>query len=194
MLAQAGWTSKNGILTNTQGVQLAAEFLLLQPDFERIVLPYKASLEKLGIKASVRVIDSSQYQQRQNTFDFDIIVANFPQSESPGNEQRDFWGSDAAGKDGSRNVIGIKNPAVDKLTDRIIQAKDRQSPGGDTCPRPGAALERLCGAAVVHPRSNVWHFGTCTADRTNCRHAPVRSCGCGGGSSEAAKRLSDVRG
>jgi microcin C transport system substrate-binding protein len=125
LLAEAGWEAKGGVLTNAQGVQLSAEFLLVQPDFERIVLPYKAALEKLGVKASVRVVDTSQYQRRQDTFDFDIIIANFAQSESPGNEQRDFWGSDAAGKDGSRNVVGIKNPAVDKLIDKIILATDR---------------------------------------------------------------------
>ena len=126
LFAEAGWTPKNGVLTNAQGVELTAEFLLVQPDFERIVLPFKNALEKLGVKASVRIVDTSQYQRRHDTFDFDIVVASFPQSESPGNEQRDFWGSEAAGKEGSRNVIGIKNAAVDKLIDKIILAKDRE--------------------------------------------------------------------
>jgi microcin C transport system substrate-binding protein len=125
LLAEAGWQPKGGVLTNAQGVQLTAEFMLVQPDFERVVLPYKAALEKLGIKASLRIVDTSQYQRRRDTFDFDIIVASFGQSESPGNEQRDYWGSDAAGKEGSRNIIGIKNPAIDKLIDKIILAKDR---------------------------------------------------------------------
>jgi microcin C transport system substrate-binding protein len=125
LLAEAGWTPKNGVLTNAKGEELTAEFLLVQPDFERIVQPYKAALDKLGIKASLRIVDTSQYQRRHDTFDFDIIVASFPQSESPGNEQRDFWGSEAAGKEGSRNIIGIKNSAVDKLIDRIIMATDR---------------------------------------------------------------------
>jgi microcin C transport system substrate-binding protein len=124
--AEAGWTPKNGVLTNAQGDELSAEFLLVQPDFDRIVLPYKAVLEKLGIRASVRIVDTSQYQRREDSFDFDIIVAVFQQTESPGNEQRDYWGSEAADREGSRNVIGIKNPAVDKLIDRIILAKDRQ--------------------------------------------------------------------
>ena len=126
LLAEAGWAPKNGVLTNAKGEELTAEFLLVQPDFERIVQPYKAALDKLGIRASIRIVDTSQYQRRHDTFDFDIIVASFPQSESPGNEQRDFWGSEAAGKEGSRNVIGIKNPAIDKLIDRIIMAKDRE--------------------------------------------------------------------
>jgi microcin C transport system substrate-binding protein len=125
LLAEAGWTPRNGVLANAKGEELTAEFLLVQPDFERIVQPYKAALDKLGIKASIRIVDTSQFQRRHDTFDFDIIVASFPQSESPGNEQRDFWGSDAAGKEGSRNVIGVRNPAVDKLIDRIIMARDR---------------------------------------------------------------------
>jgi microcin C transport system substrate-binding protein len=126
LLAEAGWVPKGGVLTNAQGQELSAEFLLVQPDFERIVLPFKTALEKLGVKASVRIVDTSQFQRRQDTFDFDIIVASFPQSESPGNEQRDFWGSAAADKEGSRNVIGIKNPAVDRLIDDLILAKDRE--------------------------------------------------------------------
>jgi microcin C transport system substrate-binding protein len=125
LLAEAGWSPKSGVLTNAAGAELTAEFLLVQPDFERIVQPYKAALDKLGVKASIRIVDTSQYQRRHDSFDFDIMVASFPQSESPGNEQRDFWGSEAADKEGSRNVIGIKNPAVDKLIDKIILAKDR---------------------------------------------------------------------
>jgi microcin C transport system substrate-binding protein len=126
LLAEAGFHPKNGVLTNAAGVQLNAEFLLVQPDFERIVLPYVKELEKIGVKASVRTIDSQQYQRRRDQFDFDIIVQSFRQSLSPGNEQRDYWGTDAAGKEGSRNVIGIKNPAIDKLIDRLILAKDRE--------------------------------------------------------------------
>jgi microcin C transport system substrate-binding protein len=125
LFAEAGYQPKNGVLTNSAGEQLTAEFLLSQPDFERLVLPYIENLVKLGVKASVRTVDTSQYQRRVDTFDFDIIVQSFAQSLSPGNEQRDYWGSDAADKHGSRNVIGIKNPAVDKLIDKIILAKDR---------------------------------------------------------------------
>ena len=125
LLAEAGWVPKNGVLTNRQGVELTAEFLLVQPDFERLVLPYKTALEKLGIRTNVRIVDTSQYQRREDTFDFDIIISTFQQSESPGNEQRDFWGSEAADREGSRNVIGIKNPAVDTLISKVILAKDR---------------------------------------------------------------------
>jgi microcin C transport system substrate-binding protein len=125
LLAEAGWKAKDGILTNAAGTQLTAEFLLVQPDFERIVLPYKNILEKLGIKASVRTVDTSQYQRRRDTFDFDIMVSTFGQSHSPGNEQRDYWGSASAAKEGSRNLAGIKDPAIDVLIEKIVLAKDR---------------------------------------------------------------------
>ena len=71
------------------------------------------------------MVDSAQYTRRLDGFDYDIVVGNFPQSDSPGNEQRDFWGSEAADRQGSTNLIGVKNPAIDKLIDRIIFAKDR---------------------------------------------------------------------
>jgi microcin C transport system substrate-binding protein len=151
LFAEAGWTPKNGVLTNAQGSELNAEFLLVQPDFERIVLPFKTALEKLGVKASVRIIDTSAYQRRHDTFDYDIIVASFPQSESPGNEQREFWGTEAAGKEGSRNLVGIKNPAIDTLVDHIILAKDR-----DDLVAATHALDRvLLWNYYVVPQ---WHF------------------------------------
>ena len=88
-------------MRNDKGETLNAEFLLSSPEFERIVLPYVQDLQKLGIKASLRIVDSAQYQRREDAHDFDIIVDSFAQSDSPGNEQRDFWGSAAAGRDGS---------------------------------------------------------------------------------------------
>jgi microcin C transport system substrate-binding protein len=138
LLADAGWQVKNGVLTNAAGAQLTAEFLLVQPDFERVVLPYKNTLERLGIKASVRTVDTSQYQRRHDTFDFDIIVSSFPQSLSPGNEQRDFWGTPAASKEGSNNLIGIKDPAIDTLIEKIVLAKDRADLAATT-----RALDRI---------------------------------------------------
>ncbi|MGH6814863.1 MAG: extracellular solute-binding protein [Hyphomicrobiaceae bacterium] len=126
LFGAAGWTSKAGGLTDAKGEPFTVEFLLDDPNFERIVLPFKANLEKLGIKVTVRVVDSAQYRRREDTFDFDIVVDNFRQSESPGNEQRDFWGSAAADREGSRNTIGIKNPAIDKLIDNVVFAKNRE--------------------------------------------------------------------
>jgi len=125
LLAAAGYKLKDGVLTNAAGVQLTAEFLNRQPDFERIILPYMGQLQKLGIKTSLRTVDTSQFEGRARKFDYDIITATFRQSESPGNEQRNWWGSAAADQEGSSNVIGIKNPAIDKLIDKIILAKDR---------------------------------------------------------------------
>ncbi len=126
LLTEAGWKPRNGVLVDGQGREFAVEFLIVSPDFERVILPYKTALERLGVKASIRVVDSAQYQRREDSFDFDIIVDTFPQSLSPGNEQRDFWGTPAADREGSRNTAGIKNPAVDKLIERLIFAKDRE--------------------------------------------------------------------
>ncbi len=117
---------KANVLRNDKGERLDAEFLLELPEFQRIVLPYVQDLQKLGINASIRMVDSAQYKRREDAHDYDIITDNFAQSESPGNEQRDFWGSAAADRNGSRNTAGIKNPAVDKLIDKVVFAKDRE--------------------------------------------------------------------
>lgn len=117
---------KENVLRNAKGEPFEVEFLIDSPDFERIVIPYAQDLQKLGIKARARVVDSAQYKRRTDAHDYDIIVDNFAQSESPGNEQRDFWGSAAADKDGSNNTAGIKNPAVDKVIDKVVFAKDRE--------------------------------------------------------------------
>ncbi|HEV3242196.1 MAG TPA: extracellular solute-binding protein, partial [Methyloceanibacter sp.] len=127
LLKDAGYEVKDGVLVNTKtGQQLTVEFLLVSPLFERIVQPYIDNLQRLGIKATLRMVDSAQYTRRLNVFDYDIVVGNFAQSDSPGNEQRDFWGSEAAGREGSQNLIGIKDPAIDKLVDHVIFAKSRE--------------------------------------------------------------------
>ena len=126
LFAEAGYTVKNGVLTNAAGEQLTVEFLETSPDFERVVLPFKSNLEKLGVKATLRIVDSSQYQRRQTSFDFDIVTDQFPQSNSPGNEQRDFWASAAADKPGSYNTAGFRSAAVDKLIERLVFARDRE--------------------------------------------------------------------
>ncbi len=109
------------------GKPLEIEFLLQAGDlFERIIQPYAKSLERLGVKLSLRVVDAAQYQKRVEDFDFDMISSVFPQSLSPGNEQRDFWGSAAADSPGSRNEIGIKDPVIDKLVEELIAAPTRE--------------------------------------------------------------------
>jgi microcin C transport system substrate-binding protein len=92
---------------------------------ERLILFYKPALERLGVTVSVRTIDSAQYEQRLRTFDFDLTTKVWGESLSPGNEQREFWGSQSAKEPGSENICGIENPAVDVLIGRIIFAKDR---------------------------------------------------------------------
>jgi microcin C transport system substrate-binding protein len=127
LLKDAGYEVKDGVLVNTKtGQQLSVEFLLVSPLFERIVQPYIDNLQRLGIKATLRMVDSAQYTRRLNVFEYDIVVGNFAQSNSPGNEQRDFWGSEAAGREGSQNLIGINDPSIDKLVDHVIFAKSRE--------------------------------------------------------------------
>ena len=138
LLAEAGWKVGQGGLKNDKGERFEVEFLLDSPLFERIALPYQQQLELLGIGVRIKTIDSAQYERQTQTFDYDIIVGNWGQSLSPGNEQRDFWGSEAADRNGSRNFVGINNPAVDKLIDAVIFAKDR--PGLITACR---ALDRV---------------------------------------------------
>lgn len=130
LLREAGWrvAKETGVLTHKEtGEEMRVEFLLVSPSFERIVAHYRQSLEKLGVQVSVRVVDVSQYQNRLDKFDFDIVTGSFPQSLSPGNEQRDFWGSEAAERDGSRNIAGISDPVIDALIDKIIFAPDRKA-------------------------------------------------------------------
>jgi microcin C transport system substrate-binding protein len=107
------------------GEPYAVEFLSDDPSFERVFLFYQPSLERLGINVTVRTVDVSQYENRLRTWDFDIITATWGQTLSPGNEQRGYWGSQAADQPGSRNLIGIKNPAVDAMINEIIFAKSR---------------------------------------------------------------------
>jgi microcin C transport system substrate-binding protein len=125
LLKEAGWEIKNSRRVNAKGEVLSVELLSSSPNEERVFLPYKASLDRLGIVASVRTIDDVQYTNRTRSFDFDIATGLWPQSLSPGNEQREFWGSQSAAREGSRNLAGIADPGVDALIDKVIFAKDR---------------------------------------------------------------------
>jgi len=128
LLKQAGYKIEdNALISPKTGKPVIFEILLVSPAFERIVAPFAQNLKRLGIVANVRTVDQSQYINRIRSFDYDMIVGGAGQSESPGNEQRDYWSSDAADREGSRNTIGIKNPAVDALIDRIVDAPDRKS-------------------------------------------------------------------
>ena len=125
LLDEAGWKVENGKRTRN-GQALTFEILLYDPQFERITEPFIRNLEKIGVSATMRTVDSAQYQERIRKFDFDMINGGFGQSLSPGNEQRDFWGSAAADQPDSRNVIGIKDPVIDGLVDQLIAAPNRK--------------------------------------------------------------------
>jgi len=125
LLADAGWVLGSDGVLERDGHKFKFEILLESPAFTRWINPMVENLKKLGIEANLRVVDAAQYQKRMDDFDFDMIVQVFPQSLSPGNEQRDFWSSNKADIQGSRNIIGIKNPVIDSLVDKIVSAPDR---------------------------------------------------------------------
>jgi microcin C transport system substrate-binding protein len=126
LFAEAGYEIRKTKLVNSKsGEPFTFEFLVEDPATQRFVLFYKPSLERIGMTVNVRVVDAAQYENRVRQWDYDIIVGQWPESLSPGNEQRDFWGSQAADRPGSRNLIGIKNAAVDTLIERVIFSKDR---------------------------------------------------------------------
>ncbi|MGB1548552.1 MAG: ABC transporter substrate-binding protein, partial [Alphaproteobacteria bacterium] len=162
LLEEAGWIVRNHVLVNAEtGVPFTFEIMLVDPSFERVVLPYVRNLKRLGIKVRVRTVDPSQYQNRFNDFDFDMTVAAFGQSLSPGNEQRDYWSSRAADTPGSRNLIGVRSPVVDALVESLINAPDRASLITRT-----RALDRvlLWGHYVV-PHWHIRHFRVIYWDR-----------------------------
>jgi microcin C transport system substrate-binding protein len=126
LMKLGGYEVRDRKLVNAKtGEPMAVEFLLASPQFERLVLRYQPSLERMGIAVTVRTIDPSQYENRLRNWDFDIIVDSWGQSLSPGNEQRGFWGTAAADQPGSQNSVGIKNPAIDALIEKVIFAKNR---------------------------------------------------------------------
>ncbi len=132
LLEDAGYTQldKEGIryktLENGETRRLEFEILYYSNTFERWVLPFVQNLKRIGAKANFRVVDPSQFQRRTMSFDYDVIISGFGQSSSPGNEQREFWGSDKADIEGSRNLIGIKDPVIDEIVTQIIHATSRE--------------------------------------------------------------------
>ena len=156
LLNEAGWTIRDGKLVNEQtGEPMRFEILLVSPAFERIVLPFVRNLKRLGVDARIRLVDESQYINRLRSFDFDMAMLVWGQSESPGNEQRDYWGSAGANSPGSRNYIGVSDPVVDELIEAINNAPDRDSLVART-----RALDRvLLSGSYVIPG---WHL---SADR-----------------------------
>jgi len=127
LLKQAGCRLEGDKLLDPAGKPFNIEFLLVQIEFQRVLLPLKRNLASVGIDLQIRQVDVSQYVNRWRSRDFDMIVNNFGQSSSPGNEQRDYWHSSSADKPGSRNLMGLKDPAVDALVEGLIKADSRQS-------------------------------------------------------------------
>ena len=127
LLKSAGWSVRDLKLINeATGVPFRFEVLLSSKAFERIVLPYTQNLKLLGIEAKIRLVDRTQYMERYRQKDFDMLVAVWGQSETPGNEQREYWGSDAADSVGSRNLAGIKDPVVDELIELLVKSDSRE--------------------------------------------------------------------
>ncbi len=128
LLKEGGFTVKGGKLINPKtGKPVVIEYLERDPLFERIVNPYVQNLKRLGIEMNIRMVDTSQYINRMRAHDFDITTLGWGQSQSPGNEQRDFWSSATADMQGSRNYAGIKNPVVDQLIESLIVAPSREA-------------------------------------------------------------------
>lgn len=126
LFADAGWVIKNGALVSAKtGEPFKIEFLTNGPAFERVAVRWRESLAKIGVDLAIRTVDSSQYVNRVRARDFDMIYTGWAQSLSPGNEQLNYWGSEAADQEGSQNWGGIRNPAIDAIIKKILYAKDR---------------------------------------------------------------------
>jgi microcin C transport system substrate-binding protein len=123
----AGWHIKDGRMVNDKtGDPFVFEILTGNESYQITVNGYISALRKIGVTANLRVVDPTQYQSRVRNFDFDVITSVLNQSDSPGNEQRDFWSTKAADTPGSRNMAGIKNPVVDAVVERVIFATNRE--------------------------------------------------------------------
>lgn len=138
LFKEAGWELDGRRLVNKNGEQMTVEFLMNGPLYEKIALRYQTQLAKIGIEMSVRPVDSAQYERRLISRDFDMIFTGWAQSSSPGNEQFEFFGSGSADREGSRNYGSIRDPAVDEIIRRLVQAPDRAELEAAT-----AALDRV---------------------------------------------------
>ncbi len=126
LLDDAGWTIQDGVLKNKAGKVFRFEILLVSPSFERVMAPYVRNLQKLGMEVAYRSIDPALYTDRVQNFDYDMIVHVYGQSLSPGNEQKNYWHSESADRPGSKNLAGIKDPAVDAMVEKIVYAKTQE--------------------------------------------------------------------
>lgn len=125
LLNEAGWQIREGKLVSAVGQPFEFEILLRSSSNEKLALAYKNSLSRLGIEVAVRLVDSSQYQARMEQYDFDMAYRRWGVSLSPGNEQQNYWSSIAAASPGSRNAVGVSNPAMDAIIDALVGAYSR---------------------------------------------------------------------
>jgi microcin C transport system substrate-binding protein len=171
LFRQAGWTIKDRKLVDASGKQLSFEIVLDSPSFERVTLPYVQWLARLGVEARVRTVDAAQYRRVLDTYDFDMTVEVFPQSESPGNEQKGFWTCESAKHEGGTNTAGVCDPVVDALVDDIVNAPNRQTLESAT-----RALDRvLLHSWYVVPQWHVRSIRIAYWDRFGFVDMPVRN-------------------
>ena len=171
LLKQAGWDVKERKLVDAQGRQMSFEILVDDPSFERIATPYSQWLQRLGADVRVRTVDAAQYQRLTDAFDFDMTMMVIPQSEFPGNEQREYFSCDSAKADGSNNVAGVCSPAIEALIDLVVNAPDRETQITAT-----RALDRV----LLHGWYAVpnWHLGAIWGafwDRFGYPKTPIRT-------------------
>ena len=127
LLREAGWQVADGRLVDAGGEPFRFEILLRAQSNEKIALAFKNNLKPLGIEVDVRLVDGSQYQARLEDYDFDMAIRRWGVSLSPGNEQQNYWSSAMATSPGSRNEVGVANPAVDAVIDALMAAGDREA-------------------------------------------------------------------
>ncbi len=127
LLKDAGYEIRDGILVNGGGEPLEVEFLLFESSFKRIINPMIRNLKRLGIQASIRIVDVANFKRRQDSFDFDVVVRRISQPLTPGLEQRNYFGSEFANVEGSFNISGVQDPVVDALIEKVISAETRDA-------------------------------------------------------------------
>jgi len=125
LLDEAGWTIKDGKRVNDKGEPFDIEFLVNDPTSERLVGPYVKNLQAIGVPATIRRVDPAQYERRSKSFDYDIKIQRYVMRLTPGVELKNYWGSEAAGAEGSFNLSGIKDPVIDALIEKVMAARSR---------------------------------------------------------------------
>jgi len=125
LLESAGWLRGADGIRTRDGRRLTFEMLLASDQFQRIVEPYRQRLRELGAEMTISVLQPAEYEKRERAYEYDMLVMVYPHSRSPGNELLGYFGSAAAATPGGQNATGLRNPAVDELLNRIVQARSR---------------------------------------------------------------------